>query len=61
MDCLVYNTFKIIQFCSIGAIDTDGMNSYGYYMVEFIYSKQNHQKNKTIYGKVIESGELVEN
>ena len=58
---MAYNTFKIIQFVSICAIDVDGMNSHGYYMVEFIYSKYNLQENKTIYGQVIESGELVEN
>ena len=46
---------------SIGAIYAEGKHSHGYYMVEFLFSLYTLQENKTIYGKMIYSGELVSN
>ena len=55
----VNNTSQTIQVGSVGYLDADNRNSHGYYIVQFLSLPYNHQENKTIDGKVIESGELV--
>ena len=55
------NKVQTIEIGSIGAIDSDIRNSNGYYMVGLESSPYTLQGNKTIYGQVIESGELIAN
>ena len=58
---LLNNALKMIQVVSIGAIDSDYIHSYGYYMVELKSSTYTLQEYKTIDGQVIDSELLVAN
>ena len=61
LDGFVKNTAQTIKVGSTGAVDSDDKNSYRYYIDEFSSSPYILQENKTIYGRFIESGELVFN
>ena len=53
------NTARTIQVGSIGAIDADNRHSHGYYMVEFTSFPYTLKENKNMYGKLIESVDIL--
>ena len=53
------NTARTIQVVSIGAIDADNRHSHGYYMVEFTSFPYTLKENKNMYGKLIESVDIL--
>ena len=55
----VNNTAQTIKVGSIDAISDYDRYSHGYKIVEFSSSPYTLQENKNIYGKVIDTGELV--